>query len=157
MKDKPVKTGEADLGSRGARRGSALGMDRPPRGEDSATGRTEWVVPGGRIPLHGTGEEPMFTSHDEVCLLNTSSRTTGVRITVFFTDAEPVGPFPLSLGPRRVRHVRLNDLIFPQAIPLETDYATLILSDHPIVVQFGRSDTRQPENAGMSTTAYHDE
>lgn len=39
-------------------------------------------------------------------------------------------------------------------IPRDTDYASLIESDQPIVVQHTRLDSRQAENALITTMAY---
>jgi hypothetical protein len=50
--------------------------------------------------------------------------------------------------------VRFNDLIDPQALPLDTPYACIIRSDEPVVVQFTRRDTGQPANAIATTMAY---
>lgn len=55
---------------------------------------------------------------------------------------------------RRTRHLRFNDLTDPEPIPRATDYASLIESDVPIVVQHTRLDSRQAENALLSTVAY---
>ena len=52
-----------------------------------------------------------------------------------------MGPYPLTVAPHRVRQVRFNDLIDPQAMPLGVDYAVVIESNVPIVVQFTRHDT----------------
>ena len=55
---------------------------------------------------------------------------------------------------RRTRHVRFNDLAAPEPIPRGRDYASVIASDVPIVVQHTRLDTRQAECALISTIAY---
>ena len=39
-------------------------------------------------------------------------------------------------------------------MPLDADYASVIESDVPIVVQHTRLDSRQAENALMTTVAY---
>jgi hypothetical protein len=52
--------------------------------------------------------------------------------------------------------VRFNDLDDPEPIPKDTDFASFIESDVPIVVQHTRLDSRQAENALMSTMAYTD-
>jgi hypothetical protein len=70
-----------------------------------------------------------------------------VRVTVFRADGEPLGPYRSVVAARRARVVRFNDLIDPQALLLATDYAAVIESDVPIVVQFTRQDTRQAANA----------
>ena len=45
----------------------------------------------------------------------------------------------------------------PSPIPRDTDYSTLIESDVPIVVQHTRLDSRQSENALLSTIAFADD
>jgi hypothetical protein len=57
---------------------------------------------------------------------------------------------------RRTRHIRLDELTDPEPIPKDTDYATVIESDVPIVVQHTRLDSRQAENALITTIAYAD-
>lgn len=57
---------------------------------------------------------------------------------------------------RRTRHVRFNDLKDPEPVPLGTGYASVIESDVPIVVQHTRLDSRQAENALLTTIAYSD-
>lgn len=50
--------------------------------------------------------------------------------------------------------MRFNDLTEPKPVPRATDFASLIESDVPIVVQHTRLDSRQAENALMSTIAF---
>jgi len=119
-----------------------------------AIGRRTWVIPEGYIPENSTGPEPAMTSHETVCLLNTSDRTAGVAITVYFPDREPVGPYRLEIPPRRTRHVRFNDLDDPEPVPRGTDDASVIISDVPLVAQHTRLDSRQAENALMTTLPY---
>ena len=117
-------------------------------------GRRRWAVAEGYIPAGSHGPSPKMTSHETVCLLNTSDREARVRITVFYSDREPVGPYQLVVPGRRTRHIRFNDLNDPEPIPHETDFASLIESDVPIVVQHSRLDSRQAENALLSTIAF---
>jgi hypothetical protein len=77
-----------------------------------------------------------------------------VVITVYFADREPAGPYHILIPARRTRHLRFNDLENPEPIPRGTDYASVIESDVPIVVQHTRLDSRQPENALLSTVAF---
>jgi hypothetical protein len=65
-----------------------------------------------------------------------------------------VGPYNVTVPARRTSHVRFNDLNEPEPIPLDTDFASVIESDVPIVVQHTRLDSRQAENALLSTIAY---
>lgn len=120
----------------------------------TATGSRRWAIAEGYIPGGSTGPEPEMTSHETACLLNTSHEEAHVRITVYFSDREPAGPYPVTVPPRRTRHVRFNDLADPEPIPRDTDYASVIESDVPIVVQHTRLDSRQAENALLSTMAH---
>jgi len=120
----------------------------------SPIGCRRWAIAEGYIPGWSHGPEPQFTSHETACLLNASDRDAHVSITVYFTDREPAGPYRMVVPARRTMHVRFNNLTDPEPIPLDTDYASVIESDVPIVVQHTRLDSRQAENALLSTIAY---
>jgi hypothetical protein len=76
------------------------------------------------------------------------------QFTIFYTDREPGGPYRLKIPARRTQHVRFNNLDDPEPIPKETDFASVIESSVPIVVQHTRLDSRQAETALLSTVAY---
>jgi hypothetical protein len=117
-------------------------------------GRTRWAIAEGWIPGESTGPEPEMTSHETLCFLNTGDRDAHVEITLYFEDREPVGPYHLTVPARRTVHQWINKLDDPEPVPKETDYAMLVESDVPIVVQHTRLDSRQAENALLSTIAY---
>lgn len=117
-------------------------------------GKRRWAIAEGYIPGWSHGPEPQLTSHETVCLLNASDQDAKVELTVFFADREPIGPYRLTVAARRTRHVRFNDLNDPEAIPRETPYASVIESDVPLVAQHTRLDSRQAENALLTTMAY---
>ena len=58
------------------------------------------------------------------------------------------------MAPERLRVIRINDLIFPEAVRLDEPYSLLLRSDCAVVVQFTRQDTRARANAGLATTAW---
>jgi hypothetical protein len=113
-----------------------------------------WAIPEGYIPAYSHGPAPQMTSHETACILNTNEEPVNIEITIYFADKDPVGPYHIRVEGRRTKHVRFNDLHDPQPIPLETDYACIISADKPIVVQHTRLDSRQAENALMSTMAF---
>lgn len=117
-------------------------------------GNTRWAIAEGYIPGWSNGPEPQMTSHETACLLNAGDRAAHVAITIFFSDREPVGPYRLEVPARRTLHVRFNNLDDPAPIPRDTDYASVIESDVPIVVQHTRLDSRQAANALITTIAY---
>lgn len=117
-------------------------------------GKRIWAIAEGFIPSKSTGPGPEFTSHETVCILNTSSQIAHIEIMIYFTDRDPVGPFRFSVEGKRTKHLRFNDFKEPESIPRDTDYASVISSDTPVVVQHTRLDSRQAENALLSTIAY---
>jgi hypothetical protein len=117
-------------------------------------GAKRWAIAEGYIPSYSHGPEPEFTSHETVCILNAGDSEAAVEITIFYADREPAGPYRLKVPPRRTRHVRFNNLTDPEPIPTGTDFATVIEADVPVVVQHTRLDSRQSENALLSTIAY---
>jgi hypothetical protein len=117
-------------------------------------GHTRWAIAEGYIPGSSHGPEPQFTSHETACLLNTSDQDAHVEIMIYFSAREPVGPYRVTVPARRTLHLRFNSLTDPEPIPRDTDYASVMESDVPIVVQHTRLDSRQSENALLSTIAY---
>lgn len=117
-------------------------------------GHRRWAIAEGYVPGWSNGPEPQFTSHETACLLNAGDEEAHVKITAYFENREPAGPYVLSVQARRTLHVRFNELTDPEPIPKDTNYASVIESDVPIVVQHTRLDSRQAENALLSTIAY---
>jgi hypothetical protein len=118
-------------------------------------GRKRWAIPEGYIPSGSVDpDDPTLVSHEAACLLNTSDQDAIITITVYFEDREPAGPYTLTLGARRTRHLRFNDLDEPERIPRDTSYASVIESDVPIIVQHTRLDSRNPNIALLSTIAF---
>jgi hypothetical protein len=117
-------------------------------------GKTRWAIAEGWIPGRSTGPEPEMTSHETLCFLNAGDEDARVEITLFFEDRDPVGPYRVKVPARRTVHQWLNRLEDPEPVPKETDFACLVESTVPIVVQHTRLDSRQAENALLSTIAY---
>ena len=146
----------------GPSRGQAR-AGRLARGEDTAhgpgvndtpLGHRRWAIADGYIPGGSHGPEPEMTSHETASILNASDRDAQVRFTIYFADREPAGPYRVTVPARRTRHVRFNDLDDPEPIPRATDFSCVIESDQPIVVQHTRLDSRQAENALITTIAF---
>jgi hypothetical protein len=120
-----------------------------------AVGHSIWAIAEGYIPRESTGPEPEMLSHETACILNTNEAEANIEIYIFFSDRDPVGPYHVRVPARRTKHLRFNDLKDPEPVPKGTDYASLFLSDVPIVVQHTRLDSRQAANALISTIAFH--
>lgn len=107
---------------------------------DSATS-TEWTFAAGVIPERSSGREPENTSRNVLCLLNATESDGCAEVMIFHEDREPVGPYRISLPAKRVRHVRINDLIDPQAVPYGVPYGLAITSDVRVAAQLVYVDT----------------
>jgi hypothetical protein len=119
-----------------------------------AIGKRVWAIAEGYIPSGSSGPAPELTSHEAACLLNCGDSDASVELTVYFSNRPPVGPYRVDVPAQRTLHLRFNDLDDPEAVPRDTPYACVIRSDLPIVVQHTRLDSRQAENALMTTIAY---
>ena len=117
-------------------------------------GHTRWAIAEGYIPGWSNGPEPQMASHETCCMLNAGDEPAEITLTVYFADREPAGPYRAVVGPRRTLHLRFNDLADPEPIPTDTPFASVIESSVPIVVQHTRLDSRQAENALMTTIAF---
>lgn len=117
-------------------------------------GRRRWAIAEGYIPSESSFSHHALVSHETACILNAGDQEAHVRITVFFADREPAGPYRVTVPARRTLHLRFNDLKDPAAIPRDTDYSSVFESDVPIVLQHTRLDSRCAEISLLSTTAY---
>lgn len=117
-------------------------------------GKKIWAIAEGYIPAWSNGPAPEFTSHEAACILNTGDKDAHVELTIYYADKEPAGPYHLLVKAKRTLHIRFNNLKDPESIPLGTSYSSVFISDVPIVLQHTRLDSRQSENALISTIAY---
>src|SRR5688572_23541163 len=101
-------------------------------------GKRTWAIAEGYIPGWSNGREPALTSHETFCILNANDEEAQIEVMIYFSDREPLGPYKLTVPARRTRHVRFNDLVDPEPIPVETEYASVIRSDIEVVVQHTR-------------------
>lgn len=116
-------------------------------------GARVWAIPGGLIPVESRGEEPRFTSRDEVSILNAGAADATIEITAHHPDRAPVGPYAIAIAALRLRRFRVNDLIFPEALELGVPYALVLRSNVPVVVQFARFDSAALQRTMFSALA----
>ena len=117
-------------------------------------GHRRWAIAEGYIPGQSLNQSHALVSHETICLLNAGDTEAQVTVTLYFKDRAPVGPYHVTVGACRTLHLRFNDLNDPEPVPRDTDYASVIESSVPIVVQHTRLDSRHPNIALMSTVAY---
>lgn len=107
---------------------------------NNATGKRKWIFPDGELPA--PGDYPA-KGHESVIILNTSDERADCRLTLYFTDSEPVENIMVSVEPRRVRCIRMNntDDLEGYVIPECTQYAMMWECSVPVVMMYGRLDT----------------
>lgn len=120
---------------------------------ENGIGKRRWAIAEGYIPDGSHGPEEL-QSHETACILNANDADASVEIWVYFADRDPAGPYRVVVPARRTVHVRFDQLDDPESIPRATEYASTIESDLPVVVQHTRLDSRQAENALMTTIAH---
>lgn len=117
-------------------------------------GKKVWAIAEGYIPSGSTGPKPQMESHETACILNTTDEDADIEIFIYFSDKDPVGPYVITVPKQRTKHLRFNELKIPKPIPKDTDFSSVIQSSVPVVVQHTRLDSRQSENALLTTMAY---
>jgi hypothetical protein len=119
-------------------------------------GHRRWAIAEGYIPSQSVSQEHALVSHETCCMLNAGEQDADVEITLYFESRGPVGPYRVKVGAKRTLHLRFNDLKDPEPVPRDTSYSSVVVSSVPIVVQHTRLDSRHPNIALLSTTAYHE-
>ncbi|PYE43826.1 hypothetical protein HUB98_20700 [Paenibacillus barcinonensis] len=118
----------------------------------SSHGHTYWVIPDGYIPPDSCGT---LESHESICVLNTGGADAALEITIYFEDREPLENIRAVVPARRTKHIRTALLRSgEEAIPAGVPYAIAVASDVPVILQYSRLDTTQPELALMSVMGY---
>ncbi|HTA83274.1 MAG TPA: sensory rhodopsin transducer [Bacteroidia bacterium] len=119
-------------------------------------GKKVWAIAEGYIPSWSHGPAPEMLSHEAACILNATEKDAHIQLTIYFEDKEPLGPHKFIVKAKRTLHLRFNNLEDPIRIPLGIPYSSIFISDVPVVVQHTRLDSRQAENALLSTIAYYE-
>ena len=115
-------------------------------------GKKQWVYPDLELPP--PGDFPLKW-HESLIILNMNDSDASIIITLYFTDKEPVSLPALTVKARRVRCLRLDkEEEIGIQLPRETQYALRLNADIPVVVQYGRLDTRQQNMAFYTVMGY---
>ncbi|HHX02129.1 MAG TPA: hypothetical protein GX739_05580 [Firmicutes bacterium] len=117
-------------------------------------GSKVWFIPDCYWPEITNGKH--YVSHEAICVLNPGPCDATIKLTFYFSDAEPVRGFTAECKAERTNHIRLDQIKNDagQSIPQGVPYAAMVESDQPIIVQYSRLDTTQPEIGLMTTMAY---
>ena len=116
-------------------------------------GKTTWLIGDAFWDSHSNG---LFNSHESVCVLNTSDKDAEITMTLYFEDRDEMGGFKAQCGAKRTHHIRMDKLKATdgRSVPQDVPYAMLVESSVPVVVQYSRLMSSQPELGLMTTIAY---
>jgi hypothetical protein len=117
-------------------------------------GQRTWAIAEGYLPPRSAPRSRELESHECACVLNAGDAEAHLEIWIYFAEREPAGPYRATVPARRTLHLRFDDLRDPEPLPRGADYASLIRSDVPVVVQHTRLDARSAETALMTTVAF---
>ena len=116
-------------------------------------GRKYWAIAEGFIPGESTGPAPFMTSHETVCILTPVTPMRTWRLPSSFRIAvrlDHTASWCRRNGPSICfSTTSMIPLRYRATLPMRAR-----VSDVPIVCQHTRLDSRQAENALMSTIAY---
>jgi hypothetical protein len=119
-------------------------------------GAKVWYFPDGYLPEKVGGGS--LEAHEALMLLNVTDRPAEAKIDVYFEDRDPVKDIAVTVGAERVICLRMDmpEHVGGLSIPPMTQYALRVSADVPIIVQFGRLDTTQPNLAYYSSMGYRE-
>jgi hypothetical protein len=120
----------------------------------AAGGAKVWYIPDGYLP-EKTGDDKL-QAHEALMLLNVGPTPANVKLDFYFENKPPAKDISATVPAERVICLRLDkpEHIGDLEIPTLTQYAIRVRSDAPIVVQFGRLDTTQPNLAYYGSMGY---
>ncbi len=111
-----------------------------------------WVIPDGDLPPPGKGE---MKGHESLVILNRESENAEISVDIYFEDKCPDKNIKLRVGAERVKCFRLDSPIGDAGYQIPFgQYAMVVTSSVPVVVQFGRMDVRQANLAYFCTMAH---
>ncbi len=116
-------------------------------------GKKIWFFPDGDRPPFG--ESPL-KGHESVVILNPNGTCANVKLTLYFEDTDPVGEIAVCVGAERVKCVQTHnrEIFGEHVLPVATQYAIKVESDTPVIVQYGRLDSRQDNLAYYTTMGF---
>ena len=117
-------------------------------------GKKVWIFPDGDIPQPGDREPH---GHESLVIMNPASEDAVVKMTVYFSDREPVRDIIINVGAERVRCVRTNEVVGDAAHTFQIpfgQYALKLESNVPVVAQIGRMDVTQPNLTYYTVMGY---
>ncbi len=116
-------------------------------------GKKIWYFPDGERPPMGVSE---LKGHESYIVLNPNSVDAHLKFTLYFEDKDPIRDIRMIVPAERVKCFQTHnpDHFGEHILPLTTQYAAKVESDIPVIVQYGRLDSRQVNLAYYTTMGY---
>ncbi|MHB1274950.1 MAG: sensory rhodopsin transducer [Candidatus Humimicrobiaceae bacterium] len=110
-------------------------------------GRNVWLFPDGELPEPDMNS--LLQAHEALIILNTSGKDAKMKMSLYFTDKDPVENIALEVKAKRVKCIRLDkpEEIGGVKIPYHVQYALRLESDVKVAATFGRLDTSSEKMA----------
>lgn len=120
-------------------------------------GAKVWYFPDGELPPKSA--EGVLEAHESLMLFNVHPQPAQARLDFYFKDRDPVKDVEVTVPAERVVNFRMDrpEEIGGVEIPRGVQYALRVRSDVPLIAQFGRLDTTQPNMAFYTTLGLAEE
>jgi len=116
-------------------------------------GKKVWFIPDCELPDEGEG---VLKGHESVIVLNTNKTTANINVILYFTNQNKYDTINWVVEGERVKCFRMNNLsdMCGYKVIKNIQYAMKIVSDVPVVIQYGRLDNRQTNLAYYTTLGF---
>lgn len=104
-----------------------------------AEGAFLWLIPDAYLPKPAS-DDPVYKSHESVCILNTTHADATVMFDLYFADRPPIESIPVNIPAQSCHHIRMDDpaQLSGVEVPFDVPYGIRVRSDVPITVQYSR-------------------
>ncbi len=122
-------------------------------------GNKIWVFPDGDIPPHDPYDLALKNQdthgHESLVVLNTGDQAGQLKMTVYYSDKDPVVLDMGEIGAKRVKCYRTDEPVGTEGYRIpEGQYALVLECTTEVVAQIGRMDIRQPNLAYYTVMGY---
>lgn len=104
-------------------------------------GKKVWIFPDAELPPVGVN---LIPGHESIIITNCNDQDATIKITLLFTDGDPVEIPNIVVQAKRVRCLRTNEEkdFGKHTAVVGEQYAILVESDVSVVAQYGRAEPR---------------
>lgn len=116
-------------------------------------GKKVWFFPDGDRPPLG---DSLLKGHESIVVLNPNQQDAMIDITLYYEDENPREGIKVMVGAQRVKCLQTHkpEDMNGEVIPVSHQYALKVKSTIPVIVQYGRLDSRQENLAYYTVMGY---